>query len=244
MKQLANKSELISKLRQDILERQGYQSSVRHRKVEMGLGRIEACFPNGVFPVGCVHELVSQSSEQAAATSGFMAAVLGKITRPGGTSVWISTARTVFAPGLKCFGVDPDRVIFIDVKNQKDLLWITEQCLKCQALSAVVTELKDIGLTESRRLQLAVEQSRVTGLVHRVHPSMLSNTAAAARWRITPVASSLAEGMPGVGFFHWHVELLKVRNGETGSWDIRWIPGHFTQNEQVLYEKEALLKAG
>ncbi|REA58174.1 Error-prone repair protein ImuA [Dyadobacter luteus] len=244
MKQLANKSELVTKLRRDILERQGYHSSTRHRKVEMGLGQIEKSFPNGVFPVGCVHELVSHSSEQAAAASGFMAAVLGKITRPGGMSVWISTARTVFAPGLKCFGVDPDRVIFIDVKNQKDLLWITEQCLKCQALSAVITELKDIGLTESRRLQLAVEQSRVTGLMHRINPSVVSSTAAAARWRITPVASTLCDGMPGVGFFRWHVELLKVRNGEPGSWDIQWMPGHFTQDNAAQPGKEALLKAG
>jgi protein ImuA len=244
MKQPNIKSELVKKLRQDILERQGYQSAAHINRMDFGLGPLESAFPNGAFPVGCVHELISQGSEQAAATSGFMAAVLSKIMKPGGMSVWISCRSTVFPPGLKFFGVDPDRVIFIDVKNQKDLLWIIEQCLKCQALSAVIAELKEIGLTESRRLQLAVEQSHVTGFMHRINPAVINHTAAAARWRISPVASMLCGGVPGVGFFHWHVELLKVRNGEPGSWNIAWMPGYFSHNQAKALQSETLLKTG
>jgi hypothetical protein len=33
--------------------------------------------------------------------------------------------------------------------------------------------------------------------------------------------------MPGVGFPGWNVELLKVRNGKPGSWQIEWAESRF-----------------
>ena len=33
--------------------------------------------------------------------------------------------------------------------------------------------------------------------------------------------------MPGVGFPRWNVELLKVRNGKPGSWQIEWAESRF-----------------
>ena len=35
------------------------------------------------------------------------------------------------------------------------------------------------------------------------------------------------DDIPGVGFMRWRVELLKVRNGKTGSWEIEWNEGSF-----------------
>lgn len=40
---------------------------------------------------------------------------------------------------------------------------VMEEALKCGGLAAVVGEVQDISFTASRRLQLAVEQSGVTG---------------------------------------------------------------------------------
>lgn len=228
MIQSANKSDLVSQLQKDILGLQGFRPVTQSQRTDFGLGVIERSFPNGVFPTGAVHELVSHGRQDAAATSGFIAAVLGKTMQQGGAGVWISLKRTVFPPALKFFGIDPDRIIFIDVKNERDLLWIVEECLKCKALSAVVAELKEISLTESRRLQLAVEQSRVTGLMHRMKPVAVNTTVCTARWEVRPIASHLEDGMPGVGFFRWNVQLLKVRNGEPGSWQV-----HGTISETV-----------
>jgi protein ImuA len=33
--------------------------------------------------------------------------------------------------------------------------------------------------------------------------------------------------MPGVGFPKWNIELLKVRNGKPGSWELEWRNGSF-----------------
>jgi protein ImuA len=232
MEQVAAKSEMIEKLRKDILSLQGFRVPTDSQKVQFGLGPIEAAFPNGVFPTGAIHELISNTKENAAATTGFMAGLLSRTMQRGGVCVWISSKRTVFPPSLKFFGVEPDRVIFIDVRNEKDLLWMVEEALKCQALAAVVGELQEINLTESRRLQLAVEQSRVTGLLHRHNPRNANTIAAVSRWRISALPSAPGEdlpdkSLPGIGFYRWHVELLKVRNGEPGSWQVQWSSGHF-----------------
>lgn len=246
MKQAALTNDIFVTLQKQIYALQGFSAPTQGKHVNFELGAAEKGFPNRIFPTGAVHELVSDSPQDAAATTGFMAALLGKLMQGGGLSLWISKKRTLYPPALKFFGIDPDRVIFIDVKNEKDLLWMIEEALKCQALSGVIAEIKDLDLTASRRLQLAVEQSRVTGLLHRMSPGMLGNTACAARWKISPIASLLEDDMPGMGFFRWDVQLLKVRNGETGQWQIQWIANrfdHVTVSAQSMVDKD-LLKTG
>ena len=245
MMQSASKIDMVSKLQKDILGLQGFRSVTQSQHTDFGLGVIERSFPNGVFPTGAVHELVSHGRQDAAATSGFIAAILGKTIRQGGLGIWISQKRTIFPPALKFFGIDPDRIIFIDVKSEKDLMWIVEECLKCKALTAVVAELKEISLTESRRLQLAVEQSRVTGLMHRLNPATINNTACTARWQVRSLASEPQDGMPGVGFYQWHVQLLKVRNGHSGSWVVQYKPGQFNHMQKPATRMDRqLLKTG
>jgi protein ImuA len=147
--------------------------------------------------------------------------------RNGGVSLWISSSRIVFPPALKCFGIEPDKIVFIDVPKQKDVLWVMEEALKCEGLAAVIGEMPEISFTASRRLQLAVEQSRVTGFVIRVNQRNLNTTACVTRWKITSLPSVLPDSMPGVGFPRWNVELLKVRNGKPGTWQVEWKAGRF-----------------
>jgi protein ImuA len=147
--------------------------------------------------------------------------------RSGGVVLWISSARTIFPPALKSFGIEPDRIVFVDLQKQKDVMWVMEEALKCEGLAAVVGEMNELSFTASRRLQLAVEQSRVTGFILRVNPRNLNTTASVTRWKITSIPSLLPDGMPGVGFPRWNVELLKVRNGKPGTWQMEWKGGRF-----------------
>ncbi len=205
---------------------QGIQPMVNGRAVDVGLGPVTEAFPYGVFPVG-IHEFVSTSPECAAATSGFIAGLLGKVTRPDDTCIWISAGRTLFPPALVFFGISPDRIIFVDSRKPWDLSWMIEQALKCDALGTVVGEVTALDLAQSRRLQLAVEQSRVNCFLHRYRPGGVSAIASVCRWKIQPVPSTLQEGLPGVGFPIWEVTLEKVRNGQPGSWQIQWVEDRF-----------------
>ena len=175
--------------------------------------------------------------EGAAATTGFIAGLLSPLMEAGGISVWISAARTLFPPGLKNFGIPPDRFIFVDLKKENDAAWAMEEALKCSALTAVVGEMKEISFTASRRLQLAVEQSQVTGFILRNNSRKPNTTACVSRWRITPLSSESSDDLPGIGFPQWKVELMRIRNGRTGIWTMQWREGRFvfiTEDETVI----------
>lgn len=219
-------SEIVRKLKKEILAMQGMQPMAHDRNVDTGLGPLTGAFPYGTFPVG-IHEFVSLSPESAAATSGFMAGLLSRLTGPDDICIWISNGRTLFPPGLSFFGIKPDRIIFVDNKKTADLSWMIEQALRCDALSLVAGEITDLDLAQSRRLQLAVEQSRVNCFLHRYRPKVASAIASACRWKIQPVPGVPYGGLPGVGFPAWEVTLEKVRNGQPGSWQVQWVEDHF-----------------
>jgi protein ImuA len=215
--------EIIEQLQKQILALEGsHQQS--DEQTGIGLGQIESAFPGKIFPRGAVHELISFSSESAAGTSGFISVILGKLLQEKACCMWIGNKRKLFPPALKSFGIDPERILFVEAWRAKDLLWTIEEALKCSALTAVVGEISELSFNDSRRLQLAVEKSKVTGFIHRQQPKQINPVACVSRWKITPVASSLQGEMPGLGFPRWEAELLKVRNGKPGKWLIQWSP--------------------
>lgn len=228
----ALKKDIIDQLRREILSLGGYKRVATDHTAHIGLQQIGQAFPNQCFPVGAIHEFISINPEGIAATNGFIAGILSGLMKGGGICVWIGTRRTVFPPALIRFGVAADRVIFIDLAKEKEALWAMEEVLKCEGISAVVGEIQDISFTISRRLQLAVEQSRVTGFILRKKQS--AAIACVARWQVTSLESIPGDDMPGVGFPHWKVELLKVRNGKPGSWDVEWFADQFHVHTQAL----------
>ena len=142
--------------------------------------------------------------------------------RNSGVVLWISSKRSLFPPALQQFGIDPSRIIFIDLQRDKELNWVMEEAVKCHGLAAVISELPELDFTTSRRLQLAAEQSRVTGFIIRSSSKKIQTTACFTRWEISPLPSIITGDLPGVGYKRWKVDLLKVRNGKPGSWDLQW----------------------
>ncbi len=224
-------AETIARLRQDLLPLQGFRPMTNGQSPVPGLGAINRAFPNGRFPLGTIHEFLSHGPENAAASSGFITGMVSALMQSGGAAVWISPSRLVFPPALQWFGITPDRVIFLELPKEKDRLWATEEALSCSALSAVVAEIPGINFTQSRRLQLAVEQSQVTGFILRKDLRQPQTTACMARWQVTPLPSEVEEALPGIGFPRWEVELLKAKNGKPGIWELAWAEGRFRQME-------------
>jgi protein ImuA len=224
-----SKDDTISRLRQDILLMEGYRPPAS-TAIQIELGPIGSAFPHGVFPVGALHEFLTDGPVNGAASGGFISGLLAALMASGSVAVWISSqgsSRKVFPPALKFFGVDPGRIIFFDLKTEREALWAMEEALSCEGLAAVVGEIREVNFTASRRLQLAVEQSRVTGFIIRDSPRTHHAIACAARWRLTSLASEPEPGMPGLGFPRWHIELERVRNGHPGSWQVEWLAGRF-----------------
>ena len=138
---LAAKADIISRLRREILPLEGLYTPRNESADESGLGFMKDAFPNRTFPLGAVHELISENGESAAATAGFTAGIISGLMKNGSAAVWIGKSRILFPPALKAFGIRPDQIIFIDLQKEKDILWSIEEELKCAGFAAVICEL-------------------------------------------------------------------------------------------------------
>jgi len=235
-----HKRNIIDQLKKDILPLQGYSPVHSGLQCETGLGPILQSFPQKKFPLGAIHECLVEDRETAAATAGFITGLAGTLMGPQGVSVWISAAPKIFPSALSFFNINPGHLIFIEIQKQKDILWAVEEALKCEALTAVIAEIPMLDFTSSRRLQLAVEHSCVTGFMIRPQTRQLQTTAALCRWKISSLPGELQGDMPGLGYPQWQVELCKVRNGRPGTWVVKWINGRFypVYREAVLFPEQ------
>lgn len=140
------------------------------------------------------------------------AAVIGAQT--GGDVLWIRPRHAdgqVMPDGLAAF-FPPARLLVAQGAGERDLLWMAEEALRSGAVGLVVAELtKPLGLTAGRRLQLAAEAGRVTGLCL-VREGAGCN-AAETRWQCRP--------HPGDSTLqHW--SLKKNKTGILGDWLVLW----------------------
>jgi protein ImuA len=224
---LTAKLDIISRLKREILPLEGFGSKRPGSAMGLGLDFMREAFPEDQFPLGAVHELISEGFEAASSTAGFISGILAGLMKTGGTVVWIGKSPILFPPALITFGIPPNQVIFIDLKKEKDILWAMEEALKCASLSAVIGEIPELSFTHTRRFQLAVEQSKTTGFILRNNPRILTPNSCVARWKIKPLPSQNEEALPGIGYPVWQVDLQKIRNGKPRSWNIEWRNGHF-----------------
>jgi len=219
---LTQRADILFQLQKEILQLQGFKRLGSDDLIRPVLGPIDSSFPNGVFPLASIHEFLTTSAEDIAATSGFISCLLSSLMSNRGVTAWIAPSQTIFPAAIKFFNVEPDKIIFINAKRTKEILWLIEETLKCQGLAAVVGEVTEVTFTTSRRFQLAAEQGRVTGFLIRNDSRNTYANACTARWKISSGSSIIKDAMPGIGFPAWNVELLKIRNGKPGAWQMQW----------------------
>ena len=230
-------------------ERLAILSEAGWRKPEPADCRLSSCVPfdipvidarlGGGLRRGGLHEIRAVESRDAAAVTGFAAALLARLSaadlRP---LLWIvesSAAQETgvpYAAGLRRFGIDPRRLIVVRVAKPLDALWVFEEGLNCAGLCAVVTDLyanpRQLDLTASRRLALRAAAQGVTGLLLRVSAEAEPG-AANTRWLVTslPAAEGDERYPDGIGFPAWRLTLERNRQGAIGTFDVEWNHGSF-----------------
>jgi protein ImuA len=218
-------NDIIRQLRQELLLIEGYKAA-ETGTMDIPVGPLAQAFPNHRFPTGKLHEFIAPTPQKAAASGGFVSALSSSLMEKGGECVWIAKKRKVFPPGLTAFGIRPHQVVFTDIQNEKNLLWATEEALKCKNVAVVIAEIPDINFIASLRLQLTIEESLITGFLLRHTAKAVQPIASAARWRISPIRSrSPIPGISRVGYPCWNVQLERVRNGCPGIWELEWSAG-------------------
>lgn len=242
---MQNKVDILARLRNDVLSLQGFKPACTLSQTDFGLGCIVHSFPHASFPFSALHEFTCNSKEECASSSAFVTGLLSSTLNRGGVALWVGTKRHIFPPALKAFGINPDQIIFIELKKEKEVIWTIEEALKCTALTTVVGEIAELDFTESRRLQLLIEQSGVGCFLLR-HKLRNFTTASTSRWNVQPLSSETDHDMPGLSYPRWKVNLLKVRNGKPGSWIIEWAEGSFRHPSKlsVIRSEERQKKTG
>ena len=147
--------------------------------------------------------------------TGRRAFALFQAARVPGVIVWIAPAHLpeqLMPRGLPQ-GV-AERLNLIRTGHERDLLWSVEECLRAVPVALVVAEPdQPLSLTAGRRLQLAAESGRTTGLMLLRAPG---SNAAETRWACRPHPSPQPDST-------WHLwSVIKNKKGTTADWRVNW----------------------
>lgn len=138
----------------------------------------------------------------------------------GGNMMWISEnwqAGQINPAGFSAY-LDPQKLLTSKVKDQDEGLAVMEESLRSGAISLAVIELtKPLSFTAGRRLQLAAETGRSTGLC--IISEGMGNNAAESRWRCSPLFNPNSNGGDST-LQRW--EIIKNKSGTLSTWDVRW----------------------
>jgi protein ImuA len=190
--------------------------------LRFGVPAIDQHLPGGGLAAGALHEVACAGAE---AEHGAAAALLlaGLLARRRGPVLWALERRDLFAPALAGAGLHPDRVVFAEAG--RTVLLVMEEALRHAGLAGVVGEVGRLGLTASRRLQLAAEGSGVPGFaLRRTHGEAMTDepNAAMTRWRVialpSPPPLAHAPGVPGLSRALWQLDLVRCRGGAPATW--------------------------
>jgi protein ImuA len=228
-----------------VLER---PTAMQRHALAFGTAEIDGHLPDGGLRWGGLHEVGGGGPDGviAACATLFTAGILARMGRP---ILWCSTGQDLFAQGLACAGLHPDRAIHARADSEKAVLLVMEEALRHPGLSAVVGELSRLQMTPSRRLVLAAEKSGVMAIVLRRRKEGAAEdaglTAAATRWRITPLPSAKLPAY-GIGRARWQIELTRCRGADQKTWIMEACDaqGRLAVPAELAYGPAAQVRAG
>jgi len=195
-------------------------AAARGPVLPFGVGPLDHLLAGGGLDGASLHEIAAASaswSDDAAATL-FAAGIAARFAAPPGLSaLWALTRFDLYAPGLEQAGLGPERILYAQGRNDRELLAMCEDALRDGSLACVVAEVKAADQTATRRLQLAATEGKTPMLLYRRYRRygkcpLADLSLACTRWRVGSLASTPLS-MPGVGRGRWSVELVRQRGG-------------------------------
>lgn len=210
--------------------------------------RVEAGAEQTELPIaqaGSLHEVWTDSARDGASALGFSLLQARQLLTPQRPALFFfqlaheaQEAGLPYGPGLKTYGLDPNRLILGRMKKLEDLLWALEEALACRAVAGVIADIKGqfktLDFTVSRRLGLRAHDGGATVFVLR-YGREREASAADFRWRVAPAPSGgrvFDARAPGTA--HWQVGLEKARHWGHGARDEWLVSG--TRNGITIIE--------
>jgi protein ImuA len=212
----------------------------RRTPLPLGLAAIDSHLPDGGLACGALHEVVPAAEGAIAAAFGFIAALLGRLSRAAPLLLLVMPAYGLrpYRPhgrlhghGLNALGLDPGRLILVETAHRKETLWALEEGLRSAAPAAVVGAIDTLDLKTSQRLHLTATEAGVPLFLLRPAPPSLPSpacgggwgggSAAATRWRVG-VVKAARDRFGLVTQPRWHLQLQRCRNGRPGEWVVEY----------------------
>jgi protein ImuA len=169
---------------------------------------LDGLLPGGGLRRGALVEWLAAGPGSGAAVLAWGAA--RQAAQEGGALVVLDRRREAYPPALASWGVDLERVVFVQPQNARDEGWAWDQALRCPGVAAVWGWVERIDDRLFRRWQLSAEASGCVGLLVRPAAARTESTWADVRWWVEPQLAAAGRRM--------RVELLRCRNaGSSGS---------------------------
>lgn len=99
---------------------------------------------------------------------------------------WINPPFVPYAPALKAFGIDTDKILLIHPRNHKEAMWAFEKALQSGTCSAALAWLDEskLKLTDLRRIQVRAKQGRTWANLFRPTSAVQNPSSAELRLRV------------------------------------------------------------
>jgi protein ImuA len=193
----------------------------RRPAMPFGIAEMDSRLADSGLRLDALHEVAASSIDLADDCSATLF-LAGIAARTWGPVLWVVRRRDLFAPGLSQVGLAAKRILYAEAADDAELLAVMEEGIRHRGLGAVVGEARVADMTATRRLQLAAEGGRTIALLLKRHGKaggdpLRMPSAAITRWRIGS-APSTPLPVEGVGRPRWHLDLVRQRGGEPGSW--------------------------
>lgn len=130
--------------------------------------------------------------------------------------IWMDPEGELYPPAAAALGMPLERLLVMRAPRAADVLWATEQALRCRAVAAVVAPLRALDVAASRRLQLAAEEGGGVGLLLREGP-VRGHCFSAGRLACEPAGGTLR-------VLRVRVTVLKLRETAPGATAVVDVP--------------------
>ena len=170
-----------------------------------------ASMRHGALTLGSAIHLAKGRVHEVRGGAADMFAILAA-SQMNGPVFWTGSKReihTLSPIALQDF-LDPARLTLIVGVSRTEILWATEQALRTCGSACVIAEPgRGPGLRESRRLQIAAEESGAIGIM--LVQGKATTSAAETRWLCEAAGSRT-----------WNWTCTKNRRGSGGAWRVTW----------------------